>query len=139
MKSKMFLVLLVLFVSFSFNVKAADYTDVQISNIYVDSNEVDKVPAKSEGYYFEKTECNNGVVGEWNRQDWSIKLNNIKPNTVCKVYFTSDASKSGENPENNQKNPNTGIFLNITLVVGAIALSIYAIRRVRNNRKFFRV
>ena len=125
---------------------ATTYSDVVISNIYVDGKEVESVPSKSAGYYFEKVECNNNVTGEWNREDWSLKLNNVREGATCKVYFTSKKENNGESGGNSSSeaskkynNPNTGAFLNITLIIMAIALAIVVIIKEIRRRKFFRI
>ena len=148
MKKTIMTLLLVisLFVTVKVYAAEATYTDITISNIYVDEKEVDSLPTKAEGLYFEKVECSNGVTGEWNREAWALKLNNVKSGTTCKVYFTSSREKSGESGGNasseeskKYNNPNTGVFINVVLILGAIALATVVIVRVMRKRKFFRV
>ena len=133
---KKLLLMLLLFISFSIRVNAAPTTpDIQINKIYVDNKEVDKSPAKDEGYYFLKTDCTNGVKGTWNNETWELELSNITKSVSCSVFFTSSA----EEAKKNITNPETGTFINNQIVYFGLLTALVIIIIVIRKKKFYRV
>lgn len=128
---------LFLFFIFVANVCAEGVTpDIQISNIYVDNNEVEQMPKKEEGYYFKTASCTNGVKATFDENNWELTLNGISTTSSCKVYFTSSVE---EKAKDIIPNPDTGAFANgVLITIGiltAIIISAYIIRK----KKFYRI
>ena len=134
MKKVLFVIFIFIFLTASANA-ASTTPDIQISNIYVDNNEVEQMPKKNEGYYFKKTECSNGVKGTFDENNWELTLNGISSTASCKVYFTSKVEDKAKNIDN----PDTGTFMNKIIILSAILLAssitILAIRK----KKFYRI
>ena len=128
MKKVLFAIFIFIFLTVSANAASAT-PDIQISNIYVDNNEVEQMPKKNEGYYFKKTECTNGVKGTFDENAWELTLNSISSSSSCKVYFTSKVEDKAKNIDN----PDTGTFMNEIIILSAILLAssitILAIRK----------
>ena len=128
MKKVLFSIFIFIFLTVSANAASAT-PDIQISNIYVDNNEVEQMPKKNEGYYFKKTECTNGVKGTFDENAWELTLNGISSSSSCKVYFTSKIEEKAKNIDN----PDTGTFMNIVIILSGILLAssitILAIRK----------
>ena len=128
MKKVLFVIFIFIFLTASANA-ASTTPDIQISNIYVDNNEVEQMPKKNEGYYFKKTECTNGVKGTFDENAWELTLNGISSSSSCKVYFTSKIEEKAKNIDN----PDTGTFMNIVIILSGILLAssitILAIRK----------
>ncbi len=128
---------LFLFFIFVTNVCATSITpDIQISNIYVDNNEVEQMPKKEEGYYFKAASCTNGVKATFDENNWELTLNGISTTSSCKVYFTSRVEEKAKDVI---PNPDTGAFANgVLITIGiltAIIISAYVIRK----KKFYRI
>lgn len=128
MKKVLFAIFIFIFLTVSANAASAT-PDIQISNIYVDNNEVEQMPKKNEGYYFKKAECTNGVKGTFDENAWELTLNGISSSSSCKVYFTSKVEEKAKNIDN----PDTGTFMNIVIILLGILLAssitILAIRK----------
>ena len=62
------------------------YGDVVIG-AYIDGEYSSTIPGKNDGYAVEKVVCDNGVVGEWNNDDWGLLTTNISKRSKCNVYF----------------------------------------------------
>ncbi len=133
---KKLLLMLLLFIGFSIRVNAAPTTpDIQINKIYVDNKEVDKSPAKDEGYYFLKTDCTNGVKSTWNNETWELELSNITKSASCSVFFTPSA----EEAKKYITNPETGTFINNQIVYFGLLTALVIIIIVIRKKKFYRV
>ncbi len=58
--------------------------------ILVDGKERDEIPAR--GLYKTKVKCTNDTTGNWDYNEWDLKLNNITEETKCNLEFTSNLS-----------------------------------------------
>ena len=54
---------------------------------YIDGEYSNTIPGKNDGYIVEKVSCDNGAVGEWNKDDWGLLTTNLSKRTKCNVYF----------------------------------------------------
>ena len=102
--------------------------DVKVSNIYINNKEVDSFPKKSSGYKFDKIECTNDVSATFNEESWSVELGDLNSQTECSIYFNKV-----------HNNPDTGTFINIGLIIIVIVGVVYALYRIKNKNKFFRI
>lgn len=145
MKKVFFLMCIIFFGIVVVNAEDA-IPDIQIENIYVDNNEVEKIPAKNDGYYFKNAECTNGVSALFDEENYELVLNNISSSSSCKVYFTSKEEEKGNTVENNNKNesdgienPKTGAFINNTIITISLIITIIATVFLIRKNKFFRI
>ncbi len=66
--------------------------------------QLDEMPKKGAGLYFEHAECSNGASVEWDNASWAPKVLNItKTKTKCTLYFTE--KDYGQIESLKEKNP----------------------------------
>ncbi len=72
-----------------------NYTEGKYQNInntkiaiVVDGKVEDEIPAR--GLYKTKVKCSSGTTGNWDYNEWDLKLNNITEETKCNLEFTSN-------------------------------------------------
>ena len=121
-------------------------SDVKITNIYIEGNEVDKVPEQNTGYLAQNAECSNGVSAEWNNTSWALNIGNFKKATECKIYFVKEENydEAKVNPSSGgsgtiDSNPATGAFINVFFIGAIDLLATVIIMKARKNSKFYRV
>ena len=59
--------------------------------IVVDGKVKDEIPER--GLYKTKVKCTNDTTGNWDYNEWDLKLNNITDETKCNLEFTSNLSE----------------------------------------------
>ena len=109
-----------------------DY-DISLKAIYVNNKETNEFPSQNAGYEFDKVKCSSEATPTWNNDSWSLEISNLTNLTECSIYFKSEEK---EVPYNN---PKTGTFINISLIILIIAITILIIRKVRKNNKFYKI
>ena len=60
--------------------------DVNIIAVYQGSNKVDEIPAKGNGWYFDRAVCTNGATTIWDNEEWGL-LVKASQKTRCTLYF----------------------------------------------------
>ena len=106
--------------------------DFEISNIYIDNIEVEKVPEKDSGYVFKDIKCSNGIKGTWDENKWELRLSELKNKTTCKIYFISKGKEE-------IINPNTGATISILIIFILLITSIVISKNIIRKRKFYKV
>ena len=54
---------------------------------YIDGEWSDSITGKNDGYVVDKVVCDNGAIGTWDNETWSININNATKKIKCNVYF----------------------------------------------------
>ena len=73
---------------------------------YNGGQQLDEMPKKGAGIYFEHAECNNGASVEWNSSKWAPTVTNLtKTKTKCTLYFSESAGNYNQIEELMKKNP----------------------------------
>ncbi len=71
---------------------------------YNGEQQLDEMPKKGVGLYFERADCNNEASVEWDNASWAPKVLNItKTKTKCTLYFTE--KDYGQIESLKEKNP----------------------------------
>ena len=103
---------------------------------YIDGEWSDNIPGKNDGYVVDKIVCDNGAIGTWNNDEWSITIKNATKKIKCSVYFivkpvpvtvpvtekittlasTDTTNFATDDPDNNIRyigaNPNNYVYFN---------------------------
>ncbi|MGN1374440.1 MAG: hypothetical protein ACI4XK_03980 [Bacilli bacterium] len=99
---------------------------------YIDGEWSNEIPGKNDGYVVDKIVCDNGAVGTWNSDEWSITIRNATKKIKCSVFFivkpvsvtekittlaTTDTTNfASDDPDNNIRyigaNPNNYVYFN---------------------------
>ena len=85
------LIILILVLSFKFNKKIDNNKDDKVSDEYIasyfDGEYQTEIPGKDDGYVVDKIVCDNGAVGTWDYDEWSITIKNATQKIKCSIYF----------------------------------------------------
>ena len=54
---------------------------------YIDGEWSNEIPGKDDGYVVDKIICDNGAVGTWDSDTWSINISNATQKIKCSIYF----------------------------------------------------
>lgn len=54
---------------------------------YMDGEYQNEIPGKDDGYIVERIVCDNGAVGTWDYDEWSITIKNATQKIKCSIYF----------------------------------------------------
>lgn len=103
-----------LFVSvFSFYKNEHSQEDDSSISIFLDSEESDKIPLKTDDYWFHSSSCNENANSAWDGSLWSLKISNISKKTKCNLRFQKEIAISldanGGTFENNITTQNVSI------------------------------
>ena len=97
---------------------------------YIDGEWSNEIPGKDDGYIVDKIVCDNGAVGTWNSDEWSITIKNATKKIKCSVFFkqlsmadqilelsaTDTTNFATDDPDNNIRyigaNPNNYVYFN---------------------------
>ena len=99
---------------------------------YIDGEWSNEIPGKDDGYVVDKIVCDNGAIGTWNSDEWSITIRNATKKIKCSVFFivkplsavekittlaTTDTTNfATDDPDNNIRyigaNPNNYVYFN---------------------------
>ena len=99
---------------------------------YIDGEWSNEIPGKNDGYVVDKIVCDNGAIGTWNSDEWSITIRNATKKIKCSVFFivkplsavekittlaTTDTTNfATDDPDNNIRyigaNPNNYVYFN---------------------------
>jgi len=99
---------------------------------YIDGEWSNEIPGKDDGYVVDKIVCDNGAIGTWNSDEWSITIKNATKKIKCSVFFivkpvsvtekittlaTTDTTNfATDDPDNNIRyigaNPNNYVYFN---------------------------
>ena len=67
------------------------YGDIVITP-YLDGEYSKEFPKEEVGINVEKVTCDNDAVGEWDEDNWRLKVTNLTKRTKCNVYFVTPKS-----------------------------------------------
>ena len=59
---------------------------------YIDGEYSKEFPKEEPGINVEKVLCDNDAVGEWDEDNWQLKVTNLTKRTKCNVYFVTPKS-----------------------------------------------
>lgn len=67
----------------------------------------------NDGYEYDKVECNNEVLAEYNAETRDLKVSNVKKDSICRIYFkvrsyTAEAKASNGTVTEDKKSSNYG-------------------------------
>lgn len=54
---------------------------------YMDGEYQNEIPGKDDGYIVERIVCDNGAIGTWDYDEWSITIKNATQKIKCSIYF----------------------------------------------------